>query len=136
MTRTPSAEPPAPLTVAVSLAAIEGLVLVMLGILEAANSSSSRVALAITTTVFFLGYGVALGFCAWSAYRGSSWARSPIILTQLIQLGVAFSFRGSPTTLLAIGLLVVSLVVLAGVLHPASLDYLSEDAADDRADDH
>jgi len=127
MTSQPSGEPPAPLTVAVSLTAIEGVVLVMLGILEVANSSSSRVALAITTTVFFVGYGVALGFCAWSTYRGSSWARSPIVLTQLIQLGVAWSFRGDPTTLLAVGLVVVSLVVLAGVLHPASIEYLAED---------
>ena len=127
MTSQPSGEPPAPLTVAVSLAAIEGVVLVMLGILEVANSSSSRLALAITTTVFFVGYGVALGFCAWSTYRGSSWARSPIVLTQLIQLGVAWSFRGDPTTLIAVGLMVVSLVVLAGLLHPASIEYLAED---------
>jgi hypothetical protein len=134
MTRTSPAETPAPLTVAVSLTAIEGVVLVMLGILEVATSSSSRLALAITTTVFFLGYGAALGFCAWSAYRGSSWARSPIILAQLIQLGVAFSFRDDPTTLLAVGLLVVALVVLAGMLHPASIEYLSE-PADDWADD-
>ena len=132
MIRTPSEAPPAPLTVAVSLTAIEGLVLVMLGILEVASSSSSRLALAITTTVFFVGYGVALGFCAWSAYRGSSWARSPIVLTQLIQLGVAWSFRGDPTTLLAIGLTVVALIVIAGILHPASVEYLAEEyAADD-----
>jgi hypothetical protein len=127
MTSTPPEGPPAPLTVAVSLTAIEGLVLVMLGILEAANSSSSRVALAITTTVFFVGYGIGLGFCAWSAYRGASWARSPIILTQLIQVGVAWSFRDSPTTLLAIGLAVVSLVVVAGMLHPASIDHLADE---------
>jgi hypothetical protein len=132
MIRTPSEAPPAPLTVAVSLTAIEGLVLVMLGILEVASSSSSRLALAITTTVFFIGYGVALGFCAWTAHRGSSWARSPIVLTQLIQLGVAWSFRGDPTTLLAIGLTVVALVVIAGILHPASVEYLAEEyAADD-----
>ena len=132
MIRTPSEAPPAPLTVAVSLTAIEGLVLVMLGILEVASSSSSRLALAITTTVFFIGYGVALGFCAWSAYRGSSWARSPIVLTQLIQLGVAWSFRGDPTTLLAVGLTVIALIVIAGMLHPASVDYLADEyAADD-----
>lgn len=132
MIRTPAEAPPAPLTVAVSLTAIEGLVLVMLGILEVASSSSSRLALAITTTVFFVGYGVGLGFCAWSAYRGSSWARSPIVLTQLIQLGVAWSFRGDPTTLLAVGLTVVALVVIAGILHPASVEYLAEEyAADD-----
>ena len=132
MTRTPTQEPPAPLTVAVSLTAIEGIVLVMLGILEVANASSNRVALAITTTVFFVGYGVALGFCAWSTYRGSSWARSPIILTQLIQLGLAVSFRESPTTLIAVALVVVSLVVLVGMLHPASIDYLADEYLPDK----
>ena len=132
MVRTPAEAPPAPLTVAVSLTVIQGLALVTLGVLEVASASSSRLALAITTTVFFVGYGIALGFCAWSVHRGSSWARSPIVLTQLIQLGVAWSFRGDPTTLLAVGLTVIALIIIAGMLHPASVDYLADEyAADD-----
>ena len=49
------------------------------------------------------------------------------MLAQLIQLGVAWSFRGGETTWVAIALAVVALVVLAGLLHPASIDATSED---------
>ena len=40
------------------------------------------------------------------------------MLAQLIQLGVAWSFRGGDTTWVAIALAVVALVVLAGVAAP------------------
>ena len=48
------------------------------------------------------------------------------VLAQLIQLGLAWSFRGDPTTLVAVGLAVVAVLVLAGIFHPASLEALSE----------
>ena len=57
----------------------------------------------VTTAVFFAVYGAALLLCAWSVHRGQSWARSPIVLAQLIQLGLAWSFRGGDTTLVAVG---------------------------------
>jgi hypothetical protein len=80
-----------------------------------------------TTAVFFAAYGGGLLLCAWQVTRGHSWARSPIALAQLIQLGVAWSFRGGGTTWVAVGLAVVALVVLAGLLHPASVKALAED---------
>ena len=73
---------------------------------------------AVTTSLFFAVYGVGLLFCAWQLTRGQSWARSPVVLAQLIQLGVAWSFRGGDTTWVAIALAVVAVVVLAGFLHP------------------
>jgi hypothetical protein len=118
---------PAPLVVAASLVGVEGGLLLLLSVLELGSLSSGRVAMGVTTTAFFVVYGVALVFCAWAVSRGQSWARSPIVLTQLIQLGVAWSFRGGSTTLVAIVLAVVALVVVAGVLHPASIEALSDD---------
>jgi dolichyl-phosphate-mannose--protein O-mannosyl transferase len=103
--------------------------MVLLAVLELASVSSGRLTMGVSTSIFFLGYGAALLVCAWAVYRLVSWARSPIVLAQLIQLGVAWSFRGGGTTVLAIGLAVVALVVLAGVLHPASLDALSDEPA-------
>ena len=117
---------PAPLIVAASLVAIEGLLLVGYAVLELASVSSDRVAVAVTTSVFFAAYGVLLLASARAITRGESWGRSPIVLAQLIQLGVAWSFRGADTTLVAITLAVVALVVLAGLFAPSSIDALSD----------
>jgi hypothetical protein len=103
--------------------------MVLLAVLELASVSAGRLTMGVSTSIFFLGYGVALLLCAWAVHRLVSWARSPIVLAQLIQLGVAWSFRGGDTTVLALGLAVVAVVVLAGVLHPASLDALSDEPA-------
>jgi hypothetical protein len=118
---------PAPLVVAASLVAVEGVVLVALAILELASLSSQRLTMGVTTAGFFAGYGAALLLFAWSVRQGRSWARSPIVLAQLIQLGIAWSFRGGDTTLVAVALAVVALVVVLGLLHPASIDALADD---------
>jgi hypothetical protein len=120
-------EHPAPLVVAASLVAVEGVVLVALAILELASLSSQRLTMGVTTAGFFAGYGAALLLFAWSVRQGRSWARSPIVLAQLIQLGIAWSFRGGDTTLVAVALAVVALVVVLGLLHPASIDALADD---------
>lgn len=117
---------PAPLVVAASLVAIEALFLLGYAVLELSSISSDRVAVAVTTSVFFAAYGALLLFCAREVSRGRSWARSPIVLAQLIQLGVAWSFRGGDTTPVAIALAVVAVVVLAGLFAPASVDALAD----------
>jgi hypothetical protein len=117
---------PAPLIAAASLVAVEAIVLLGYAVLELFSVSSDRVAVAVTTGVFFAAYGALLLFCAREVTRGRSWARSPIVLAQLIQLGVAWSFRGGDTTPVAIVLAVVALVVLAGLLSPSSVDALAD----------
>ena len=111
---------PAPLLVAAALVAVEGLLLLGYAVLEVASVHEDRVAVALTTGAFFLAYGAGLVLCAVGLTRRSSWARSPVVLAQLIQLGVAWSFWGGDTTPVAIGVAVVALVVLVGVFHPAS----------------
>ena len=117
---------PAPLVAAASLVAVEGLLLLAYAVLELANISADRVAVALTTTVFFAAYAVLLLACARAVVRGRSWARSPIVLTQLIQLGLAWSFRDGSTLVVAVALAVTAVVVLAGILSPASIDALSD----------
>ena len=117
---------PAPLVAAASLVAVEGLLLLAYAVLELANISADRVAVALTTTVFFAAYAVLLLACASAVVRGRSWARSPIVLTQLIQLGLAWSFRDGSTLVVAVALAVTAVVVLAGILSPASIDALSD----------
>lgn len=118
---------PAPLTVAVSLVALEALIFVVLAVAEVAAFEADKAAMGATTTIFFLGYGVGLALCAWALARLRSWARAPVVVAQLIQLLVAWSFRGGETTWVAVGLAVVAAVVLAGIFHPQSIDALAED---------
>ncbi len=113
--------------VAASLVAVEGGLVIMFGLMELANLSSQRLTMGVTTAAFFAVYGAALVFFAWQVTRGQAWARGPIVLSQLIQLGVAWSFRGGTTTWVAICLAVVAGVVLAGILHPASVARLDEE---------
>ena len=82
--------------------------LLLFAVLELANLASGRVTMGCHHGRFFLAYGVGLLVCAWALSRGQSWARSPVVLAQLIQLGVAWSFRGGGTTGVAIALAVVA----------------------------
>lgn len=125
---------PPPLVVASALVALQGGVLFVFAILELVNLSSDRTTMGLTTSTFFVAYGAALAACAWAISRGHSWARSPVVLSQLIQLGVAWSFRGGDTTIVAIVLAIVSLVVLAGLAHPASVEALSDNPTDEAID--
>jgi hypothetical protein len=115
---------PPPLSVTASLVVLEGLVLVALAVLELANVSSERMSMGVSTAVFFLVYGVALMACAWGLTRREGWTRGPVLITQLIQLGLAWNLRDVP--LVALALAVTAAVVLAGMLHPATLKALQD----------
>jgi hypothetical protein len=116
--------------VAASLIAVEGLLLLTFAVLELVSLDADRVAMGATTSIFFLGYGAGLLLCARSLVRGQSWARSPSVLTQLIGLGVAWSFRGGDTTGVALAIAVVAVVVLVGIFHPASTAVLADEYSD------
>ena len=110
-----------PLRGAAVLAGLEGLGLVLYAFAVLASFSGARATMGVTTAVFFLVYGVGLGAAALALWRARSWARAPVVLAQLIQLGVAWSFRGGAATGVAVTLAVVAVLVLGGVLNPASL---------------
>ena len=119
---------PPPLTVAASLVAVQGFVLVALAVLELVNASSERLSLGVSTAVFFLVYGGLLLLCAWALTQQQGWTRGPVLITQLIQLGLAWNLWGGSTKPLSVGLGAVALVVIAGLVHPASTGVLEEDA--------
>ena len=100
------------------------------GVAEAAHVHQDRAAMGVTTSVFFELLAALLLVCAGLVVRGRAWARSPIIVAQVMFLGVAWSFRGGSTTWVALGLALVALLVLAGLLHPASVDALSDRTGD------
>ena len=73
--------------------ALEAVSLVVFGVVELGSLEAGKLTMGITTALFFAVYGVGLGVFAWLLYRLQSWIRAPVVLAQLIQLGVAWSFR-------------------------------------------
>ena len=98
----PSANVPGALKLAAVLVAAEGLLVAVLGILEAFTIHRDRLGSGITTTIFLLLYGAGLVLVARGLFRASTWSRGPAVFSQLIQLGVAWSFWGGTTTCVAI----------------------------------
>lgn len=122
---TQRASNPPPLTVAASLAAIQGLVLLILAGVEVVNVNRDRMSVGVTTSVFFLAYGVVLLMAAVALTRRQGWARGPVLITQLIQLGLAWNLRSY--ALVAVVLAVSALVVIAGLLNSASIEALNDE---------
>lgn len=123
---------PLPLLVAATLVAVQGAGLVVLAVVGLLDLVTSRLEVGVSVSVFFAVYGAALGACAWALSRVRAWARGPVMLTQLIQLGIAWNARDN--VLLAVPLAVAALVALLAMLHPASIEALlgSPDEVDDR----
>lgn len=119
---------PAPLTVAAGVTFVEGLLTFVLGIAEVVNLDLARLVMGVTTSLFFMAYGAGLVVCAWGLRTVRPWARGPVLLAQLIWLGLAWNFRGGETLPVAVALLVAALIVLAGVLHPRSMEALEQAA--------
>jgi hypothetical protein len=119
---------PAPLAVAAGMTFIEGLLTVLFGITEIVSIDSDRLVMGLTTAVFFLAYGVALLVCSRGLHTVRAWARGPVLLSQLILLGLAWSFKDGDTLPIAIGLALAAVIVLAGLLHPRSIDALEHPA--------
>jgi hypothetical protein len=117
--------------VAASLVAVEGLLVLAYGVLLAADIHADRATMGVTTSAFFVLLGAALGACGWFLTRGRTWARSPVVVAQVLALGLAWNFAGGATTWVSIVLTVVAVVVLLGLLHPASVEALSDRRRDD-----
>ncbi|MEO7421215.1 MAG: hypothetical protein ABIU87_02335 [Ornithinibacter sp.] len=115
---------PAPLAAAAGLTLVEGFLTGAFGLAEAANLDSDRLVMGLSTALFFAAYGVVLLVCAWGMNTVRAWSRGPVLLSQLIWLGLAWNFRSGDTLPVAIALAVVAALVLAGLLHPRSIDAL------------
>lgn len=117
-------EAPAPLVAAAGLVLVEGLLTVIYGLGELVHVDSDRLVMGLTTTVFFLAYGIGLVACAWGLQHVRTWARGPVLLAQLIWLGLAWNFRHGETWVIAVLLAAPAVVTLVGMLHPQSIDAL------------
>ncbi len=117
---------PKPLKITIIITMIQAAIAVIIGLLELFNLVASRATMGAVTTIFFVLYGSFLIVAARQLSKLSPWARGPVLLSQLIWLGVAWSFIGGATTWVAVVLALSALAALAGLLHPDSrhaLDY-------------
>ena len=116
----------APLRTAAGLVVVEGLLCMIFGIVEIASHHPDGEMVGVSGGLFFIAYGVALAACAWGMHTLRPWSRSPVLLSQLILIGLAWNVRTDSPAISA-GALVVAVVVLAGVLHPRSIDALNRE---------
>jgi hypothetical protein len=113
---------PRPLKVTIAVVVAQAAALVILAILQLINLHDNRLAMGFTTAAFFVIFALAILACARGLATLSSWARSPIVLAELINLGLAWSFRDMPAV--GIALFLASVVSLVGIFAPASLHAL------------
>jgi len=111
------------------VAVLEGAVVVGYAVAGLFSVSGASPATGVAAAVFFVVYGVALAYFGLLLRRLKSWARSPVVLAQLIQVLAGWDFTGGRPTPLTVGLVVAAVVVLVGVFHPASLRALAGDRA-------
>lgn len=118
---------PAPLLVSASLVAVEGLLFLLYGVAVLASTSVEWASVAIASGAFFTGWGAGLLLLARELGRGRAWTRSPVVLAQLLHLGVAWNFRAGDTTWMAVVGAGVAVLALVGIFHPASIEALAEE---------
>jgi lipoprotein signal peptidase len=109
--------------------------LVAFAVAEVANVDTHHPSTGLTTAAFFLLYAVGLAACARGLTHLNSWCRGPIVLAQLIELGVAWSFVGQETTWVAVLLAIPAIVVLVIMFSPSTTEALYGGRLGDLEDD-
>lgn len=115
----PAPRPPVPLLLAAALVGVQGLGLVVLAVIGLVDLVPSRLEVGVSVSVFFGAYGALLLTCAAALVRVRPWARGPVLITQLIQLGIAWNAREHLA--LAVPLALTALVAIGAMVHPASI---------------
>jgi peptidoglycan/LPS O-acetylase OafA/YrhL len=115
---------PQSMRIAALLVLLEAAGLLVFAVAELFAIDADRLALGLTNTFFFSLYAVGLAFCAWGFATLRTWSRSLIVMAQVIQLGVAYSFAGGSTTWVSVVLAVVAVAVLMVVFAPGTTQAL------------
>lgn len=115
---------PAGLTLAAGVVVLEAVCLFGFALAELVALDSDRIAPGVANAVFFALYAAGLAWCGRGLTRRSTWSRGPIVLAQLVQLGVAWSFAGGDTVPVALALGLLAGVVLVIVVSPSTTSAL------------
>ena len=111
---------PLTIVVAAALLALEGLAGLAYATLELGQIKMSRAAVGIGVAILMACFGLVLLLVARGVFQGRRWSRGPAVVTQLILLPLAWSFKGGATTWVAVLLAVLAVTALVGLVHPRS----------------
>jgi hypothetical protein len=116
---------PLSLRLAAGFAALESLLLLVVAVVGLIDPSNLGVAIGLAVIYVVSALGLALaGVGLWER---RSWGRAPVVLAQLVILGMAWDLRHDAIALTIAGA-ALGVAVLACVLHPASTRALSGDS--------
>jgi hypothetical protein len=121
---------PGALSLAAVLVFVQGLGLLVLAVVGLVDLNSARRGVGVSVAAFFALYGGLLLACAWALTRRRGWARGPVLITQLIQLGIAWNAREN--LLLAVPLALAAVLVVAVMVQPATIDALQPGPSEGR----
>ncbi|TQL67449.1 hypothetical protein FB381_1325 [Nocardioides albertanoniae] len=106
-------------------AGLEAVAMLAWAILEFVRiPGAASLTTAIAGGIFFLLCAAGIGWCTYTLWRLDSWSRAPLVLVQLIVLGLAWNLRADLA--LAGGLALVAIVALVGIFAPPSIAALEE----------
>jgi hypothetical protein len=117
---------------AAALLALEAVIALGYAALELGQIRMTRAAVGVGVAILMAGFGLVLLAVARGVFRGKRWSRGPAVVTQLILLPIAWSFKGGGTTWVSVVLAVLAIAVLVGVLHPRSTAVFVQPAAGGR----
>lgn len=112
------------------LMVVQALAVIVFGVVEL-FSAHRDLGFGVGSALFFIAYGVGIGFCGWGLLDLRRWARGPTLLIELLNLCLAWTLRGGSTWGVAVGLAVPSAVVLVCILLPTSVAALEADGGRD-----
>ncbi|GAB3090438.1 hypothetical protein [Nocardioides zeae] len=115
---------PTALRIGVGVIALQALVVVGYALTELVYGAVERSGTAVAVAVFLGAYGVGIGWAAWLVLQCRSSARSPLVLAQLLHLGLAWNMRDEPTTLAAVVLAVSAVLALLALFWRSSHRWL------------
>jgi len=79
--------------IAVSVVAVEAIAYIVFALAELASIRGGNYAGGIGIGLFLALYGLAQLYACWKLLQWHTWARGPLIFTQLVQLGLAWGLR-------------------------------------------
>lgn len=103
--------------IAATIVLVEALVYLVLAVLGGLDASRDRAGTGVGVALVLAAYGVFQGWAAWRVSRGDAWARSPLVVTQLVQLVIAFNLDGVPPAV-TVAMGAAAVLTLACLLAP------------------
>lgn len=111
--------------VAGAVVTVEALLYVVLALLDLRDIASDRLGSGIGVAAILVGYGVAQIVAIRLLLQGHAVARSPLVVTQILQVLVATNLRDDPA--LAVAVAIPAVIVLGCVLAPPVTRALASD---------